>query len=83
MLKTGLVFPFWLSRSVQDSAPGIFKDLCGPLQLRHSGLEFTLCLCLHVSQEIGAFLGYSARVQMIKRAKKILFAMGHKFISDA
>ena len=51
--------------------------------MRHSGVELTLRLCLDVSQEINAFLGYSQGIQMVERAKKILLSMGYEFVRNA
>jgi hypothetical protein len=36
-----------------------------------------------MGQEINAFPGYSLRIQMIERAKKILLAMSYEFVGNA
>ena len=51
--------------------------------LKDGGVELPLCVCLDASQEVNTFFGYPRGIQMIERAKQILFCMGYKFIGDA
>ena len=51
--------------------------------LRDGGVELSLCVCLDASQEVNTFVGYPRGIEMIERAKQILFSMGYEFIGDA
>ena len=66
-----------------EYAEGLIIRTSRQYSLRHSSLESPLYLCLDMSQEISAFPGYSRAIQMIKRAKRILLAMGYKLVRNA
>jgi hypothetical protein len=50
---------------------------------KDGGVGLSFGLGLDSSQEVNTFFGYSRGIQMIERAKQILFSMGHEFVRDA